>query len=75
MYLDKLSLNKCGIIKNVCCNSSIKRRLLDLGLVPGTVITPVFKSPLGEPTAYEFRNTIISIRQEDSRLIEIIEKK
>ena len=45
-----------------------------MGLVPGTIITPVFRSPLGEPTAYEFRNTVISIRQEDSCLIEVSEK-
>lgn len=74
MFLDKLSLNKCGIVKSVYCNPSIKRRLLDLGLVPGTIITPVFRSPLGEPTAYKFRNTVISIRQEDSCLIEVSEK-
>ena len=71
MNLSDLPLNKKGIIKSLNCNTSIKRRLLDLGLVPGTTITPVFTSPFGEPTAFEFRNTIISIRIEDSSLIEL----
>lgn len=71
MNLSDLPLNKKGVIKSLNCNASIKRRLLDLGLVPGTTITPVFTSPFGEPTAFEFRNTTISIRIEDSSLIEL----
>ena len=69
--LDKLPLNHKGIIIELNCNTSIKRRLLDLGLVPGTYITPVFRSPFGEPTAFEFRNTIISIRKDDCINIKI----
>ena len=71
MNLCDLPINQKGRIESLNCNSSIKRRLLDLGLVPGTLITPVFTSPFGEPTAFEFRNTIISIRSEDSSLIKI----
>lgn len=69
--LDDLPLNHKGIIIELNCNSSIKRRLLDLGLVPGTYITPVFTSPFGEPTAFEFRNTIISIRKDDCIFIKV----
>ena len=63
--LHELPLNKTGIIVNLNCENSIKQRLLDLGLVPGTYITPLFTSPFDEPTAFEFRNTIVSIRKED----------
>ena len=69
--LNKLPLNQRGIVTELNCNSSIKRRFLDLGLVPGTYITPVFTSPFGEPIAYEFRNTLISIRIDDSMLIKV----
>lgn len=69
--LNKLPLNQRGIVTELNCNSSIKRRFLDLGLVPGTYITPVFTSPFGEPIAYEFRNTLISIRNDDSMLIKV----
>lgn len=73
IFLSQLPLNQRGKIIELNCNSSIKRRFLDLGLVPGTYITPVFSSPFGEPTAYEFRNTLISIRNDDSNYI-IVEK-
>lgn len=69
--LNKLPLNKKGIIVELNCDTHIKRRLLDLGLVPGTYITPVFNSPFGEPTAFEFRHTIISIREDDCLFIKV----
>lgn len=71
IFLSQLPLNQRGKIIELNCNSSIKRRFLDLGLVPGTYITPVFTSPFGEPIAYEFRNTLISIRNDDSMLIKV----
>jgi len=73
MNLSELPLNTVGIIDELNCNGNIRRRLLDLGLVKGTKITPIFKSPSGEPTAYEVRRTIIALRKEDSKLIELNE--
>ena len=71
MTLDKLEINKTGYIQNVYCNESVKRRLLDLGLIKGTSITPLFISPSGDPTAFEIRGSVIAIRFEDTRLIDI----
>lgn len=71
MNLNKLPLNTVGIINELNCNGNIRRRLLDLGLVKGTKITPVFKSPSGDPTAFEIRKTLIALRKEDSKLINL----
>ena len=71
MNLYELPLNKVGTVDNLNCNGNIRRRLLDLGLVRGTKITPVFKSPSGDPTAYEIRKTVIALRKEDSKLIKL----
>ena len=71
MTLDKLELYTTGYIQNLSCNENIKRRLLDLGLINGTSITPIFISPSGDPTAFEIRGTVIAIRVEDTRLIAI----
>lgn len=71
MKLYDLPLNTIGIIDNLNCNGNIRRRLLDLGLVKGTNIIPVLKSPSGDPTAYEIRKTIIALRKEDSSLIDV----
>ena len=73
MNLNELPLNTIGIIDELNCNGNIRRRLLDLGLVKGTKITPVFKSPSGDPTAFEIRRTLIALRKEDSKLIKLRE--
>lgn len=69
--LNQLPLNKNGIIETIKCEGNIKRRLLDLGLVKGTNIKPVLISPSKDPRAFEVRGTIIAIRKEDARNIEI----
>ena len=64
--LTELKLNQTGFIKEINCNSSIKRRLLDLGLVSNTKIVPVSISVTGDPVAYEARNIILAIRKRDA---------
>lgn len=71
MTLNELNLNEIGYIKNLNCNNDVKRRLLDLGLIKGTKITPIFVSPSGDPTAFEIRGSVIAIRVEDSILIDL----
>lgn len=43
-----------------------RRRLLDLGLVPGTRVAVVRCSPSGEPTAYAIRGAVVALRREDA---------
>lgn len=44
MQLNEIRLNKTVKIKKLECNDSIRRRLLDLGLIEDTKITPVLSS-------------------------------
>ena len=67
--LSQLPLNRNGSIQELKCEGNIRRRLLDLGLVKGTNITPVLISPSKDPRAFEVRGTIISIRKEDAKNI------
>lgn len=71
LSLDRLPLNMQGTVTDLRAENNLRRRLLDLGLVKGTVIKPLFISPSGDPTAYEFRGSLISIRKTDAKLIEI----
>lgn len=71
MTLSNLPLNTKGYINSLNCNGNIRRRLLDLGLVKNSSITPVLISPSGDPRAFEVRGTIIAIRKEDTNLINI----
>lgn len=71
MTLNELKLNETGYIKDLKCNDGVKRRLLDLGLIKGTKVVPVFVSPSGDPTAFEIRGSVIAIRVEDTKLIDL----
>ena len=69
--LSQLPLNKYGYIKELKCDGNIRRRLLDLGLVKGTKITPVLVSPSKDPRAFFVRGSIIAIRKEDAEKVYI----
>ena len=46
-----------------------RRRLLDLGLLPGTEVRAVMESPLGSPIAYDIRGSVLALRPEDTSKI------
>jgi ferrous iron transport protein A len=48
----------------------MRRRLLDLGFVPGAVVEVIRKSPLGDPMAFRVSQTTIALRKEESMRIE-----
>ncbi|WP_199426131.1 FeoA family protein [Thermaerobacillus caldiproteolyticus] len=67
--LDRLSEAEPGErfrIEKLDIEGTMKRRLLDLGFVPGCEVTVLQKSPLGDPTAYKVSNTTIALRIEES---------
>ena len=61
-----------GISAN--CRGQQRRRLLDLGVVPGTIISADIKSPSGDPVGYRIMGAIIGIRKSQADLIFINKK-
>ncbi len=53
------------------CRGPERRRLMDLGILPGTTISAEMTSPTGDPTAYLIRDTLIALRDEQANLIYI----
>jgi len=49
----------------------LRRRILDLGIVPGTLIRCIRRGPSGDPTAYLVRETLIALRSEDAAQISV----
>lgn len=52
-----------------------RRRLMDLGVVPGSIITKEFVSAGGDPIAFNIRGAIIGLRKDHAKLIFIKEHK
>lgn len=48
---------------------SMRRRLLDIGLIENTVVECLGRSPGGDPSAYLIRGAVIAIRSEDCKNI------
>jgi DtxR family Mn-dependent transcriptional regulator len=53
------------------CRGPERRRLLDLGFVPGTLVEVELVSPAGDPTAYRLRGSVVALRREQARFIRI----
>lgn len=53
------------------CQGPQRRRLLDLGVVPGTEIEAELESAGGDPMAYRIRGALIALREEQASWIEV----
>ena len=67
--LDKIPTGEFAVIVNVDTQISLKQRLYDIGLVPGTKIKVVHQSPAGNPRAYLVRGAVIALRNCDAKNI------
>ncbi len=64
--LTNLHEGETAKVSSLLITGSIKRRLQDLGIVEGTHIACIQKSPYGDPVAYGIRGTVIALRCEDA---------
>lgn len=71
MTLDMLKIDETAKIETVNCAEKIRLRLYDLGLIEGTTIKALYKSPFGDPMAYLIRGAVIALRVDDTKYISI----
>ncbi len=69
LTLDKLCVGGRGIVTSLVAEGSMRRRMIDLGIVDGTEIECVGKSPAGDPCAYLIRGAVIAIRSKDAKSV------
>ncbi len=56
-------------VKDIPFVGPLGRRLTDLGLIEGTVVQCVQRSPAGDPIAYLIRGAVIALRRADASRI------
>jgi len=61
---------KCKI-SSIELDGLLRRRVLDLGMIPGTQVECIRRSPAGDPIAFRVRNTTIALRSDDAGLIKV----
>ena len=73
--LATLPLGASAVVRAVHCTRTVARRLMELGLVPGTRVQITRVAPLGDPLELHVRNYALSIRRADALFIEIDEPR
>ncbi len=71
MTLDSLPLGQEAVITAVGGEGPLRLRLLDMGLIPKTVVRVEKAAPLGDPIELRVRGYALSLRKEDARNISV----
>lgn len=71
MLLTNLGVGNKGEVTDITARGKQRRRLLDLGLIPGTIVEVKRKSPSGDPIAYLIKGTILALRKEETDLVKV----
>lgn len=72
MKLSNLRINKrAKVVSADVLNQSVKRHLLEMGLVKGTIIKVCKIAPMGDPISIELRGYELAIRKEEAKFIEV----
>ena len=64
--LNELKVGQRGTVSQLWSDTSMRRRLQDIGLIEGTKVECIQKSPSGDPIAFLIRGAVIALRTEDS---------
>ena len=69
--LDQLAAGERGVIVSVDCPPTIARRLMELGVLPGTEVEVIRRAPLGDPMEIALRGVHLSLRKSEARHIDV----
>jgi Fe2+ transport system protein FeoA len=60
-----------AIVTDLTSTGGQRRRMMDLGILPGTRIEVELISPLGDPVAYRVRGAVIALRRSQAQQVQI----
>ncbi len=63
--LNDIAPGEHAVVSELRSTGSMRRRLLDIGLIENTEVECLGRSPGGDPSAFLIRGAVIAIRSED----------
>jgi ferrous iron transport protein A len=69
--LDQLAPGERAVIGTLDCEPAVARRLMELGLVPGTDVQMIRRAPLGDPLEVAVRGVHLSLRRSEASRINV----
>ena len=67
--LDQLPIGESAVVHHVGGSRRVTRRLMEMGLLPGTRIETIRRAPLGDPLKIRLRGYLLSLRLADASRI------
>ena len=71
MTLKDLQIGQSGCISKVGGNGELRQHFLDMGVIPGTVITKIKTAPMGDPVEFDVSGYELTMRLDDAGKIEV----
>lgn len=71
MNLEEIAIGVPVIVDHVGGERPFRRRLMELGLLPGTEVVVIRVAPLGDPIELRVRGCLLSIRRSEARAIAV----
>lgn len=71
MTLAELPCGQIGHVVEVRGDRTFRRRLFELGLLPGTPVERTPQSPFGDPLSFRVRGAVLCLRRSDAQTIGI----
>lgn len=69
LTLEQLKDGEKGIVERLELTGPTKRRLIEMGITPGTSVRVLKRAPLGDPIEIYIRHYSLTLRAEDARRI------
>jgi len=69
--LGDLTPGTCAVVRRVSGDPGLRRRLMELGFVPGTSVVLIRRAPMGDPIELELRGTHFSLRSTEADRIDV----
>lgn len=76
---DTCSLNRLGVgcrgcVVSVTGDTDVRRRLLEMGFCNGAEVEVLRRAPLGDPIEFRLRGYCLSLRDEQARHVEVLQR-
>ena len=71
MTLRDVGIGETVRITDIALTGTIRQRVMDMGITPGTLVTVRREAPLGDPIEIAVRGYALAMRKEDAAHIEV----
>ena len=72
MTLDTIPPSGTCLVGSVGAQGSLRKRLMEMGFVPGAHVEVIRVAPLGDPVEYRIKGYHISLRAAEAKLISVV---